>query len=294
MLLLAVLPFGGFAQHHFSFRQYMHNMGAFNPAWYPSDPSGSAHAVVRKQWVGIEGAPSTLLLNGHLPFRSIGAAGGLSLSHDSFGPEKLMELTVFFAKSVRLSEQGDYLSASLSTGVGRYEALYSGLDGHDPAFRDDVLETTGLLGLGVLYYRGERFFAGFSVPRFSMRELGIGSRRPDYHFQVPYYFMGGYLGRLGEVFKVKPVVMGTLVEGLPLSLDFSATLYIQETVGLGLSYGTNREMGTQVSFYASEHLRFGYAYQFGTESYGLSNKGNNTHEVGLGYRFGKDVKKKLL
>ncbi len=295
LLGMAMLPMGGFAQQHFSYGQYMDNMGPFNPSWYLSDASdGSVNAVVRKQWVGIDGAPTTMVLNGHLPFHSINAATGLHLSYDSFGPEKLINLVTFFAKSVRLSENETYLSASLSAGISRYEALYSGLDGIDPHFREDILETSGILGLGLMYYRPENFFVGFSAPQLSFQELGIGSKRAEQHYNTPYYFMAGYLANLGDSFKIKPVVMGTRIKGLPNSVDVSATLYIQDALGLGLSYGTNKEMGTQLSFYASGNLRLGYSYQFGTESYGRSNKGNNTHEIGLGYRFGKELGKKLL
>jgi type IX secretion system PorP/SprF family membrane protein len=296
-LLLAVLfSFNtAFAQQHFGYGQYMHNMGPFNPSWYLSDASeGSVNAIVRKQWVGMDGAPSTMVLNGHLPFHSMNAATGMHLAYDSFGPEKLFNLVSFFAKSVRLSENETYLSAYLSAGISRYEALYSSMDGSDPHFRDDILETSGILGLGIMYYRPERFFLGFSVPQFSFRELGIGSKRADYHFNTPFYFMAGYLADLGDSFKLKPVVMGTEVKGLPTALDVSATLYIQDALGLGLSYGTSKEMGAQLSFIASSNLQLGYSYQFGTESYGISNKGNNTHEIGLGYRFGKGLTKKLL
>lgn len=88
--------------------------------------------------------------------------------------------------------------------------------------------------------------------------------------------------------------MVTRVKGLSTNFDFATTLYIQDALGLGLSYGTSRELGTRFSIFPSERLRVSYSYQFGTESYGMSNKANNIHEVGLGYRFGKGVTRKLL
>jgi type IX secretion system PorP/SprF family membrane protein len=288
-----LLPLGSNAQQHFSYNQYMHNLGPINSAWYLSDPSASLNAVIRKQWVGMDGAPSTLILNGHAPLNRIRAATGINLSYDSFGPEKLFDINAFFAKSVRLSE-GEYLSAFLSLGLNRYEALYKDLDDQDPAFLDDILENSGMIGFGAMFYMPEKFFAGFSAPRLSMRELGIGSERTEYSFNTPYYLTAGYLGNLSEGFKIKPVILATHTKGLQTVIDFSTTLYIADVIGLGLNYGTRRELGAQISFFASNNLRFGYSYQFGTESYGISNFDNNTHEVGLGYRFGKGLKKKLL
>lgn len=292
--LVILLPKGGFAQQHFSYNQYMHNMGPINPTWYLSDRAYSFHAGVRKQWVGIEGAPSTLILNGHIPFNTINSATGLNLMYDTFGPEKLLNVSSFFAKAVRLSESEEYLSASISVGFNRYEALYSALDSQDPIFRDDVQETSFTLGIGLMFYIPEKFFAGFSVPHLSMREMGIASNDAEYQFNTPYYLMLGYLGSLNEVFKLKPVILATHTEGLGTAVDFSTTLVIQDALGLGLNYGSSRDLGAQVSVYANERLRIGYSYQFGTNSYGLSNGGNNTHEIGVGYRFGKGIGKKLL
>lgn len=288
-----LLPLGSSAQQHFSYNQYMHNLGPINSAWYLSDSSASLNAVVRKQWVGIEGAPSTLILNGHVPLNGIQAATGINLSYDSFGNEKLFDINAFFAKSVRLSED-EYLSAFLSLGFNRYEAIYSGLDGQDPAFRDDVLENMGMIGFGVMFYIPEKFFVGFSVPRLSIRELGIGSKQEEYSFNTPYYITAGYLGKLSEGFKIKPVILATQTKGFQTAIDFSTTLYIADAIGLGLNYGTSRELGAQISLFTGNHLRFGYSYQFGTESYGASNLANNTHEVGVGYRFGKGLTKKFL
>lgn len=293
VVLVLLVHIQGRAQQPFHYSQYMNNLGPINPTWYLSDPSASINGAVQQQWMGFEDAPRTFVLNGHVPLQSIGAATGLNLSYDTYGPEKLMEVSTFFAKAIRLSDQ-EFLSASLSVGVNRYEARYSGLDGSDPAFRDDILETTGTIGLGVMFYIPEKFFAGFSVPKLSLRELGIGSNRNEYDFNTTYYLMAGYLGKLNEVFKIKPVIMATHSKKLSTAVDVSATVYTMDIVGLGLNYGTSRELGAHASIYVNDRLRIGYSYQFGTASYGGANIGNNTHEIGLGYRFGKVLAKKLL
>lgn len=280
-----------FAQQHLNYRQYMDNMGPINPTWYLSDTTSSINTIVRKQWVGFDNAPTTLIFNGHVPFNSIDAATGLNLSYDTFGPEKLLNVSAFFAKTVRLSRRGQHLSASLSLGVRRYEAIYSSLDSQDPSFRDDILKTIGTIGWGVMFYKPEEYFVGISMPQLNLKKSGTAS---GIEMSTPYYGMMGYLAKVSDVFKIKPIAMVTLIEGLPTNYDFSTTLYIQDVLGLGLSYGKSRELGTRFSIFPSKHLRVSYSYQFGTESYGMSNKTNNTHEIALGYRFGKGVTKKLL
>lgn len=283
-----------YGQKSLNYSQYTQKPGPINPNWYLSDPSTSVHGLVRTQWLGMDGAPSTYRINGHVPFRGIGAATGMNLSFDSFGLEKLIDVSAFFGKSVRLSQSGKYLSASLSVGARRYEAQYSGLDPLDPVFRDDVQETVGTVGLGVMFYESERFFVGFSLPRLSMQELGIASNRREYHFNATYYLMAGYLARLNEVFKLKPAVLASTTKGIPNTFDVSTTLYLQDAVGVGLSYGTSRDLGAHASIYASNRLSFGYNYQFSTEAFGGFNIGNNSHEIGVSYRFGEEVRRKLL
>lgn len=281
-------------QKPLNYSLYTQNPGSINPTWYLSDSSSSVHGLVRRQWLGMDGAPSTYGINGHVPLRGMGAAVGMNLSFDSFGLEKLMDVSAFFAKSVQLSQSGQYLSASLNLGIRRYEALYSGLDPLDPVFRDDIQETVSTIGLGVMFYEPERFFVGFSMPRLSMQELGIASNRRDYHFNATYYLMAGYLAQLNEVFKLKPAVLASSTKGLSNTYDVSATLYMQDAIGLGLSYGTNKELGAHAAIYASNQLSFGYNYQFSTEAFGGFNIGNNTHEIGVTYRLGEGVRKKLL
>lgn len=283
-----------YGQRTLNYSQYTQNPGPINPTWYLSDSSASVHGLVRTQWLGMDGAPSTYSVNGNVPLKGMGSAVGMNLSYDSFGLDKLMDVSAFFAKSVQLSQSGKYLSASLSLGVRRYEAQYSGLDPMDPVFRDDVQETVGTVGLGVMFYEPERFFVGFSLPRLSMQELGIASARKDYHFNSTYYLMAGYLAKLNEVFKLKPAVLASTTKGLPNTYDVSATLYMQEAIGVGLSYGTSKQLGAHASIYASNRLSFGYNYQFSTEAFGGFNIGSNTHEIGVAYRFGEGVRRKLL
>ena len=91
------------AQQQFSFTQYMDNLTPFNPAYSLLDKAGSVNALARKQWVGIDGAPTTFLVNASLPLESIGAAVGLVLLNDKFAVERQTEVNAYFAKSIQFS-----------------------------------------------------------------------------------------------------------------------------------------------------------------------------------------------
>jgi len=71
IILLIIALFGvkeeGLAQSQsFSFTQYMDNLTPINPAYSLLDQANSINTMARKQWVGIDGAPTTFLINGKL------------------------------------------------------------------------------------------------------------------------------------------------------------------------------------------------------------------------------------
>ena len=63
----------------------MYNMNVINPAYAGSKENLSFGLLYRKQWVDIEGAPSTFSLSGSSPVgKNVGI--GLSLISDKIGP----------------------------------------------------------------------------------------------------------------------------------------------------------------------------------------------------------------
>ena len=269
----------------------MNNQVPLNPAASLLDQGGSVNALLRKQYVGIQGAPSTFLFDASLPIASINGAAGLVVVNDQFAIEQLTEVNAFFAKGIQLSTN-HFLGVSLNAGFKRYTANYSQLDSNDPAFRNDVRQSKPNLGFGVMFY-SDHYFIGASAPELTFTSLGNASQQNSVNFKNHYNFTGGYLfGKQGDDFRVKPSVLATYTNGIPLVVDFSTTFYIKSVFGLGADLRTNNEAAGIISFMTS-NFRLGYAYQFGTSSTTLSSH-NATHEVSLGFRFGKNLAPKLL
>ncbi|WP_345949993.1 PorP/SprF family type IX secretion system membrane protein [Mucilaginibacter sp. PAMB04274] len=281
------------AQQLFSYSQYMNNLTPLNPAYSLIDKAGSVNAIVRRQWAGIEGSPSTFIFNGNLPVESIGGAAGITVLNDQFAVEHLTEINLFFAKSIQLADN-QHLAVSLNGGIRRYAANYSALDPLDPQFRNDVRETRPNIGFGVLYYT-DHYYLGVAVPEFTTRSLGNASQVDNSYFSSHYNFSGAYLfGKAGDEVRVKPAVLATYTKGVPFIADFSTTLYLKETLGIGGNFRTNNEMSGILSV-SIEAVRVGYSYQFGTASNNVA-RGfkNNTHEITLTYRFGQNLGRRSL
>ena len=288
LLLIAFAGNGAKAQQFFSYSQYMNNLMPLNSAYSLIDKNGSLNALVRRQWTGIEGAPSTFIFNGNLPIEAVNGAAGLMVMNDQFAVEHLTEINGFFAKGIQLS-QNQFLGVSLNAGIRRYVANYSSLDATDPQFRNDVRENKPNIGFGIMYY-SDHHYLGVSVPELSIRDLGNASAQRSDYFRNHFNFAGAYLfGKDGDDVRAKPAALATYTKGVPFILDFSTTIYFKELLGVGANYRTNNEMSGIISI-TSDILKLGYSYQFGTSSNNLGGRlSNATHEISLSYRFGQHL-----
>jgi type IX secretion system PorP/SprF family membrane protein len=273
----------------FTYSQYMDNLTPVNPAYSLLDKDGSVTGVVRKQYVGVNGSPTTYLLNGSLPISSIGASAGLIVQNDELAIEKLTQINAFFAKSIHLNENS-YLAVSLNAGFKSYKANYSqtaNIDPNDPSFATDISESKPNMGFGVMYY-SDKFYLGLSLPQLTLSSLGTASLQDNSNFKSHYYFTGAYLFDLAEDFKLKPAALVGYAKGQPTTADISGTVYVKNIFGVGLNYHSTGEMAGifSVNF---DQLHVGYSYQFGTGST-VSGFRNATHEVMLTYSFGKATK----
>ncbi len=283
-LLVVIMPAMTFAQQSFTYTQYMNNQTPLNPAFSLLSGTGSLNTLLRKQLTGIEGAPSTFIFNMDLPVESVNGSAGLYVLNDQIAVEHLTEVNGFFAKSVQLNEDL-HLGVSLNAGLRRYVANYSSLDAYDPEFRDDISETRPNLGFGILFY-SDHFYIGASVPELTIASLGNASVQKNSYFKNHYHFSGAYIFENESDFKFKPAIFGTYASGVPFEANVSGTLYVKNTVGLGLNYRTSKEAAGLLTI-NTKNFRVGYSYQFGTASTNLGGVKNSTQEISLSYFLGK-------
>lgn len=274
------------AQQTFSYTQYMDNLTPVNPAFSLLSKDGSIHTIVRKQWLGINGAPTSYLFNANFQLKEIGSAWGIISRDDEFSVEHITYLNGFFAKSIELNED-DKLAVSLTGGLKYYNTNYASLDPLDPAARNDVKQLSPNVGLGLMYYT-DNYYVGLSVPDITFKAQT--NNLPDSNnnnWRNTYYLAGGYMHEFDDDLKIKPSAMLCYVRGVPLIADVSTMFYTKDVFGFGASYRTNAEAAAIISFDINT-LHFGYSYQFGTSSNTLGGgSGSATHEVSMAIHFGR-------
>lgn len=281
---LAIVPC--VAQQAFTYTQYTTDLAPYNAAYSLVRDESYINMVGKKQWLGMEGAPTTFLATGSVLLRPVGGSVGIVLSHDKLGVEQLTDAQAYYAQSVRLS-RSSYLGVSLNGGVQYYNAAYSGLDPYDAKFRDDIIETNVMMGMGLMLYNPDLFYVGISLPRLSLRSLGTASVEDGRHLANRWYFSGAVVVPLGDAFKLKPATLVSYTNNLPLLVDVSATFYVMDRIGLGVNYRNTKEVAGVLSLLLGERLNIGYSYQTGMGNAPISRLGNATHEITLGYRFGR-------
>jgi type IX secretion system PorP/SprF family membrane protein len=271
-----------------NYSQYGRNIVPLNNAGSFLNAEGALNLIGRQQWSGLEGAPKNYFLSASMPLWKTDLNGGLSVRHESMSVERLTEVVAFGGKSVRLTEN-QHLALSIGVGISNYKGNYSGLSNTDPAFKDDVRETSGLLSVGLMFYRPDKYYAGISIPRLAFSKLGLSDNDENYSQLNQYHFTLGAVIKLDDKFDLKPAGLLSWSSGLKLQADVSAMVFMDKAIGLGLNMRNYGEVAG-MAYFNVKRLGFGYSYQFNTSNDPLSRMiGNNTHEIGLNYRFGKGV-----
>ena len=281
-VLLFGLSLGASAQQQVMFTQYMFNGLAINPAYAGSHETISLSALARKQWTGLDGAPSTQTFGVHAPIKNQRMALGALFLHDNIGVTNQNGLFGMYAYRIPVSDKGK-LAFGLQGGVSFYNAQFSKVSATDPRFANDVRLVTPSIGFG-MYYNTERFYAGLSIPQ--LNQANFDKKNPDSNSKlVRHYFLtAGYVFDIGHSLKLKPNVLVKSVVGAPIEIDLNANLLIKEVLWVGLSWRSFDSIDALLQLQITDQLQFGYAFDFATTT-DLKNVNGGSHELMLNYRF---------
>ena len=288
VVLCMTIAFSAEAQQEPMYSQYMFNMLNINPAYAGSRGVGSATALYRNQWVGIQGAPQTSSLSYDMALKEKKIGLGFQLYDDRLGIERTTGLNVSYAFRIQLTESGT-LSLGLQAGVLNYRANYAEVrtfQPSDPTFNQNISGILPAAAAGV-YYNSDKFYIGLSTPALLKTKLSYNNTADissvtgrDLHL----YLASGFVMNLSQDLALKPSVLVKAVSGAPVEFDLNANLWIQNILSIGASYRTGDAMVGMVELQLSNQLRMGYAYDKTFSDLGTLNSGS--HELMLRFEFG--------
>ncbi len=295
-MLVQAQPLGRYTQYNF-------NKLLINPAYAGTiEDVTSFTSFYRKQWAGIEGAPTNIALSGNGALGKRKRVGlGVYLAGDIAGFTNQYDLMVSYAYKIPM-ENGSIVSAGIQGGMFYYYADL--INGTTPdGVPDNALGLERAwgpnFGAGIYYYKNNKYSVGFSAPYLMNYDSPIGndtaSLRPTDARRTQYILTGSYVMDVGQELKLKPSVLVRYlpVFSNPLQVDITGSLYIRDIFMVGTSWrldsGVKPEAGAFLCSYRSpKGLRFGYAYEYSfiSKVSGYS----SSHEVMVGFDIGNTSK----
>jgi type IX secretion system PorP/SprF family membrane protein len=251
------------AQQDPHYTQYMYNMSVMNPAYAGSKENMTGGLLYRKQWVEIEGAPTTGTFFINSPVgKNVGL--GLSAINDKIGPVE--ETNVYADFSYTLDLGGDHKLAFGMKGGGTFHkvglkdiGLYHVPDADDPAFSQDASKSFLNIGSGLFYYTN-KYYVAFSVPNM-LKSSYLSYNGTRFGSETLHYFLtGGYVFDLNPNLKFKPSTMIKSALNSPVSIDLSANFLYVDKFEVGGTYRLQDSFGAMVNYAVTPSLRIGYAY----------------------------------
>jgi type IX secretion system PorP/SprF family membrane protein len=279
------------AQQDALYTQYMFNTLAVNPAYAGSRNVLSATALMRTQWVGIEGAPKTqtLSFDAALPNKRVGL--GIQVFNDRLGITKTNGAYASYAYRIPFSK--GVLAFGLQGGIAQYRADFSAVRLNsgspiDASFMQNINKLLPNFGAGA-YYNTDRFYLGVSTPHLlNNRFVDDNTVQVTNDLVAKQYLhifiTSGYIIGMANDIKFKPSFLFKGVLGAPLQLDLSGSIWFKDIISVGAQYRTGDAFAGLFELQVSQQFRLGYAYDHTVSKLGSFNSGS--HELMLRYEFG--------
>lgn len=280
------------AQQNSQYTQYMYHMSSINPAFAGSREVLSAVASYRNQWVGLEGAPETLLFSAHTPLGRRGVGLGLAFMSDKIGPSIENTIAADFSYSIPMNRKGLELSFGIKAGIHTLDIDVNKLNSYDPTDVNLISRNSlfPVVGAG-LYLHANHWYVGLSTPNMletkHYDDIAVSTATEKIHL----YLIGGFIWQLDHHLKFKPTVLLKTVANAPLAIDVSANFLFSEKITLGVAYRWDAAISALLGFQITDQIMLGYSYDFATSE--LSNYNYGSHELFLRFELNAGLGGKL-
>lgn len=280
------------AQQHAQYTQYMYNTAIINPGYAASVDRATASGLYRAQWLGLDGAPTTINLTLTVP---VGERWGIGFSalNDEIGngTNQETQLDAMLAYSLPVSFEGR-LSFGLMVQGSLLNVNSSKLRHYDPTLTPEEAQIdnkfTPNLGVGLYYYQWKGY-VGLSAPILLETEhFNTSGSKDNYVFKERMYlnFIAGYVFDLNPDLKFKPAVLVQGGKGSPVTANISANFLFNDRFRLGAAYRWDTAISGLFGLQVTPDLLLGLAYDKDTTTLGNTSFNDGSFEVFLRFKFG--------
>lgn len=280
IVFISSLLIAGFAssQQDPQFSQNMFNKLANNPGYAGSNQAICATALHRSQWMGFEGAPTTLNLSVDAGIPAIHGGLGLNIVKDDIAAFSNLGLQLTYAYRTDLGN--GQMGAGVSLGMfqsGADGGWFEPVDAGDDAIpTGDAKGSTMDFGFGV-YYNTQDVYIGLSTSHIN--EPTVEWSTSQMELARHYFLIAGYAHELNPMFTLNPSIY-LKSDGSSSQLDINTNVLYNNKLWGGLSYRLDEGLIALLGMNINDDLRFGIAYDVV-----MSEITNNSLEFMLGYCF---------
>jgi len=278
-------------QDYIYYTQYLFNSLAINPAYAGSQDFINISGDVRKQWIGIKGAPFSQSISVHSPFMKDMCGIGLTVNNDKIGVTNQQEVSLSYSYKIRFTNQS--LSFGLKGGVNTLNSRFDQLnidDKSDKEFQNNENTILPIFGFGA-YLKGNNYFIGLSVPQL-YKFFSTKNYNKYFNLQKICFITGGYIFQVNENLKIKPSTLAKVNFGSVFEMDFTTTFFYKEKFIFGGSYKTLNSACLFFEIEFQPRYFLGYSYDVSTTN--LISHQYGSHEISLNIFIDKKGKTKVV
>ncbi len=262
------------SQQEAQFTQFMNFKLGLNPGYAGSEDSPTITALVRNQWLGLEGAPQTQLLAFDMPVfnKRVGIGGSIVRRTIGF----MERYTAQASYAYRVNFGRGKLGIGLQSSIRLMRFDFNEAQGTQPVELDATIpvgiRTKYVPNLGAgLYYHSARFFAGVSIPRFLKNDIDIADANSIVSREIQHvYIMAGGTLALSDEIAFRPQVLLKYLNDAPFDADFNFGFIFQNRYTTGISYrlggssqtGIGESLSLLVSGVFNEKIELGISYDY--------------------------------
>jgi type IX secretion system PorP/SprF family membrane protein len=277
------------------YSQYLQNGLLINPAYAGSRGSLSAFLSYRMQWMGIANAPVFQSLSINAPMKNEKVGLGLMAQFMKFGVTKSQSIYASYSYQIKL--KSGKLAFGIKGGFDRSNTDYTGIltsTQDDPVFTtDEKPYFLPNVGAGIYYY-GEKYFAGLSIPSFLNYKKNISTGSVEAHHDINEYdlvFSGGGLITFSPVFKFKPsfLIDYSLDKTKKVTqFDINGNFILGDLIWMGGSWRTSEQVVVGIiQLQLNPQLMFGFSYDYPVGR--MNSYSHGSSEFILRYEFGYKI-----
>jgi len=263
---------------------YLFDMVYVNPAFAGHNQHLATSAVLRKQWVGFNGAPETFKLAIHSPLKNDNLGLGLQAGYERIGTRTVTSVAALFAYRLKL-KGGARVHFGLRVGVINNQFNWDKIDYRD---QQDVILNRGseshwlpAFDFGTMI-TADNYFFGIEVANLSQSKL-TNVQESEAHQYLHGGLVGGWVIKVSDKVTLKPNTLIRYAENSPVQFDLNLNALLAERFWLGAGYRYNYGLLAMLQFKVTKNFDLGYAYDFAMNP--MKNTHSGSHEVFLSYNF---------